>query len=153
MNPVTIKELSTVYVLQKEIEWYDRKIDDLRAQRTAISAPAFDKEPNGKNDSPGRENKIEALTAEIIDLEELMRLHRQQRVVEHQRLERYIQSVDDPVVRQIMQMRFAELKGWNEIAAEMHYTPDAVKKRLYRYVERHGDEPEGTEKEGPEMPD
>ena len=134
---MTVRELSQVYELQREIDYYERKIDDLRAQRTAIAAPAFDKEPAGKNDGPGRENKIEKLTAEIIDLEELLRLHRQQRTVEHQRLERYIAEVDDPVVRQIMHMRFADLRSWTDIAGDMHYTAEAVKKRLYRYLEKH----------------
>lgn len=134
---MTVKELSQVYELQREINLYDRRIDDLRAQRTAISAPAFDKEPAGKNDGPGRESKIERLTAEIIDLEEIIRLHRQQRILELQRLERYIGEVGDPVVRQIMQLRFADLRSWPEIAAEMHYTAEAVKKRLYRYLEKN----------------
>lgn len=133
---MTVKELSQVYELQREIEIYDRRIDDLRAQRTAIQAPGFDAEPSGKNDSPGRENKIETLTAEIIDLEELLRLHRRQRLIEHQRLERYVESVDDPVVRQIILMRFAELKSWPEVAGQMNYSVEAVKKRLYRYLEK-----------------
>lgn len=143
---MTVKELSQVYVLQREIDYYDRKIDELRAKRTAISAPGFDKEPNGRNDSPGRENKIETLTAEIIDLEELMRLHRQQRVIEHQRLERYIGGVDDPTVRQIMRLRFEELLSWRDVAARMGpcYTEDQLKKMLYRYVEKHDDQTEET---------
>ena len=134
---MTVKELSQVYELQKELEAYDRRIDELRAQRIAISAPAFDREPAGKNDGPGRECKIERLTAEIIDLEELLRLNREKRIVELQRLERYIADVGDPVVRRIIQLRFAELKSWPDIAAEMHYTADAVKKRLYRYLEKN----------------
>lgn len=134
---MTIKELSQVYELQREIDYYDRKIDELRAERTNISAPPFDREPAGKNDGPGRENKIVKLTEEITDLEELLRLHRQQRTVECQRLERYIAGVDDPVVRQIMHGRFADLKPWPQIAKEMHYTAEAVKKRLYRYLEKH----------------
>lgn len=130
---MTVKDLSQVYDLQREIDYYDRKIDELRAQRTAIQAPSFDKEPGGRGDPS--HSKIETLTAEIIDLEELIRLHRQQRVVECQRLERYIAGVEDPVVRQIMHLRFAELKSWQEIADSMHYSIEAVKKRLYRYLE------------------
>ena len=132
---MTVKELSQVYELQREIEIYDRRIDELRAQRTAISAPAFDKEPTGSHGDPSH-SKIETLTAEIIDLEELLRLHRRQRLIEHQRLERYVESVDDPVVRQIIQMRFAELKSWPEVAKQMNYSVEGAKKRLYRYLER-----------------
>lgn len=136
---MTIKELSQVYELQREIESYDRRIDELRAQRTAIQAPSFDKDPTGGHGDPAH-SKIEALTAEIIDLEELMRLHRAQRVVEHQRLERYIRSVDDPQVRQIIHLRYAELRAWPDVAKAMHYSTEAVKKRLYRYLEKHPDE-------------
>lgn len=136
---MTVRELSQVYALQREIDYYDSKIDELRAQRTAIQAPSFDKEPTGGHGDPSH-SKIEKLTAEIIDLEELMRLHRAQRVIESQRLERYIQAVDDTTVRQIMHLRFIELKSWQEIAVGTNYSVDAVKKRLYRYLEKH---PEG----------
>lgn len=133
---MTVKELSQVFELQREINLYDQRIDELRAQRTAIQAPSFDKEPTGHGDPS--HSKIEALTAEIIDLEELLRLHRRQRVIELQRLERYIGSVDDTTVRQIMQLRFAELMTWREVAAKMGpcYTEDQLKKMLYRYLEK-----------------
>lgn len=133
---MTIKELSQVFELQREIDLYDQRIDALRARRTTINAPAFDKEPGSRADPS--HSKIETLTAEIIDLEELLRLHRRQRVIELQRLERYIAGVDDTTVRQIMQLRFAELLTWREVAARMGpcYTEDQLKKMLYRYVER-----------------
>lgn len=135
---MTIAELSRVYELKREIDWYDKRIDELRAQRTAISAPAFDKEPGQRGD-PSR-SKIETLTAEIIDLEELLRLHRQQIVIEHARLERYVATVDDPQVRQIMHLRYADLQSWSDVASAMHYSVEAVKKRLYRYLEKHPDD-------------
>ena len=132
---MTVKELSQVYELEREIKEYDRKIDELRARRTAISAPAFDKEPTGRTDPS--HSKVEALTAEIIDLEELLRLHRLQITVEHARLERYIGSIEDSAVRQIIHLRYAELLPWPEVARRMNYTQEAVKKRLYRYLEKH----------------
>lgn len=132
---MTVKELSQVRAIQLEIEYYDRQIDRLRAQRTATQAPAFDKEPGGHGDPS--HSKIETLTAEIIDLEELLRLHRRQSVVEHQRLERYIKGIKDETVAQIVHLRFLEMKSWNEIAKIMDYSPEGVKKRLYRYLEKH----------------
>lgn len=133
---MTVKELSRVFELEREMRIYDQRIDELRAQRTATQAPAFDTEPGGGRGDPSH-SKIEELTAEIIDLEKLMRLHRKQILVELQRLERYIYSVDDLAVRRIMQLRFAELKNWNDVASEMNYTVEAVKKRLYRYLKKH----------------
>lgn len=137
---MTIGDLSQLYYLEREIKRYDQRIDELRAQRTAISAPAFDREPTGRN-TGGRENKIERLTAEIIDLEELLRLNREKRVVEKQRLERFISSVDDSLTRQVMELRFSELLPWNAVAARIGgSSTDALKKMLYRYLEKHADE-------------
>ena len=130
---MTVQELSQLYFLDQEIKRYDQRIDELRARRTAISAPAFDKEPGQRGDPS--HSKIETLTAEIIDLENLLRLHREQRAVEHQRLERYISSVPDATVRQIMHYRFEDLLTWPETAKRMHYSVEAVKKRLYRYID------------------
>lgn len=135
---MTIQELSQLYFLTQEIKRYDQRIDELRARRTAISAPSFDRDPGSGSRAAG-DCKIERLTAEIIDLEELLRLHRDQRAVEHQRLERYISTVEDAQVRQIMHYRFEDLLTWPETARRMNYSVEAVKKRLYRYLESHAE--------------
>lgn len=144
---MTIKELSQLYNIEKEIEWYDQRIDTLRAQRTAISAPAFDKEPGGKSDPS--HSKIEALTAEIIDLEEILSLNRKQAGIECIRLERYIATVPDATVRRIMHLRFFDLKPWTKVAREMNYTESAVKMRLQRFLESTETENEKKEKRKP----
>lgn len=138
---MTYEDLYRVKDLDAEIKRYDQRIDELRAQRAAISAPAFDREPSGKNDSPGRESKIERLTAEIIDLEQLLHINREKRIVEKQRLERFISSVDDSTVRRIIELRFNAVLSWNEVAARMGsgYTVGSLKMMLSRYLERHGD--------------
>ena len=135
---MTYDDLYQLRDLEREIKRYDQRIDELRAQRTAISAPPFDREPSGKNDSPGRESKIERLTAEIIDLEDLLRLNRAKRAVEKQRLERYISGVDDSLTRQIMELKFNAGLSWNEIAARIPgNTVGSLKMTLSRYLERH----------------
>jgi len=135
---MTYDDLYQLRDLEREIKRYDQRIDELRAQRTAINAPAFDREPSGRNDSPGRESKIERLTAEIIDLEELLRLSREKRVIEKQRLERYISQVDDSLTRQVMELRFNAQLSWNQIAARMPgSTVGSLKMMLGRYLERH----------------
>jgi len=139
---MTYEDLYRVKDLEQEIKRYDQRIDELRAQRTAISAPAFDREPSGKNTGGGRDNKIERLTAEIIDLEQLLHINREKRVVEKKRLERYISGVDDSTVRRIMELRFYSVLSWNEVAARMGsgYTVGSLKMMLSRYLERHTEE-------------
>ena len=139
---MTYDDLYQLRDLDREIRRYDQRIDELRAQRSSISAPSFDREPSGRNDSPGRASKIERLTAEIIDLEELLRLSREKRVVEKQRLERYISQVEDSLTRQVMELKFNAGLSWNEIAARLGpgYTVGSLKMMLSRYLERHTDE-------------
>lgn len=139
---MTYDDLYRVKDLEQEIQRYDQRIDELRAQRVAISAPAFNREPSGRNDGPGGDNKIERLTAEIIDLEQLLHINREKRVIEKQRLERCIASVDDSTVRRIMELRFYAVLSWNDVAAKMGsgYTVGSLKMMLSRYLERHSED-------------
>lgn len=137
---MNVQELSTYYYLQQEIERYDRRITQLREERKAIRGPRYNS--NGAGRGGTTENKIEALTAEIIDLEELLVLNRKKRTKELARLERYIAGVADPAARTVIDLRFRELLSWDGVAARMAQTgdvrtADCWKKVLYRYLEKH----------------
>lgn len=137
---MTIKDLSSYYYLQQEIARYDERITRLREERETMRGPRYDSIGAGRGGTP--ENKIEALTAEIVDLEDLLALNRKKRTKELDRLERYISSVKDPVARTVIDLRFRELLSWDGVAARMAKTGDARtadcwKKILYRYLEKH----------------
>lgn len=54
------------------------------------------------------------------------------------KLEEFIQSVDDPLVRDIIRLRFEDGLKWEQVADKIvGYTVDALKKRLYRYLRRN----------------
>lgn len=50
------------------------------------------------------------------------------------KIERYIDSVDDPEIRTIMRTRFIDLKSWEEIGEIVHMERTAVSKKFRRYI-------------------
>ena len=80
---------------------------------------------------------IEKQAAEIADLKALINLNIEKCWHEKRRLERYIQSIDDSLIRQIFQLRYIEGKKWEEVADKIKgVTADSIKKQCYRYI-RH----------------
>lgn len=49
------------------------------------------------------------------------------------KIERYINEVDDPIVRQIMRLRHIDCQSWNYIDTKLGYAPDSSRKAYYRY--------------------
>ena len=51
------------------------------------------------------------------------------------KLEKYIQAVDDPLVREIIRLRFEECLKWEEVADKIvGYEKDSLGMRLMRYL-------------------
>lgn len=58
------------------------------------------------------------------------------RTVERERLERYVDTVDDSLVRMAMTLRFIDGLSWTAVAVRIGggNTEDSVKKMVYRYL-------------------
>ena len=59
------------------------------------------------------------------------------RTIERERLERYVDTVDDSLVRMAMTLRFIDGLSWTAVAVRIGggNTADSVKKMVYRYLE------------------
>ena len=53
------------------------------------------------------------------------------------KIERYIESVEDSEIRQIMRFRFMDLMSWNDIADQLHYERTTVAKKLRQFINSH----------------
>lgn len=54
------------------------------------------------------------------------------------RLEEYIQTVDDPLVRDIIRLKFDECLTWEQVAAKLkNNTADSCRKAVARYLVKH----------------
>ena len=80
-----------------------------------------------------------AKAAEIADCKAIIESMEQQSVAEYNRIIRYIASVDDTFIRQIIKYRFIELMSWNDVADKMggYNTEDSVRKALSRYLRKN----------------
>lgn len=137
---MTLKELSQLHYLNREIERDQERLEELRAKASAPGAPSYDGMPK----SLGFENRLERYVAEIVDLETIIQAKITQGLHERNRLERYIAEIPDSLTRQIFQLRFINGLTWLQTAYSVggNNTEEGVRKRVYRYL---GQENKGEE--------
>lgn len=157
---MTVKELSQLYNLNREIEMdqkrlaeldYEIKRDEdrlarLELQASSVSSPAYDGMPK----APSNGSSVENSAVTILDLRDIisrkkalrtdcaMTIHAKQILclTERSRLERYIADMPDSLDRMIFTLRFINGLTWAQVSEHigMHTTPDSVKQQCYRYI-------------------
>lgn len=129
---MTLKELSQLYYLDKEIELDREQLAELRADLLCPRSPDYDGMPR----NPNPENALERCVAEIVDLEDVIRAKIEQRIYERARLERYISDIPDSLTRQIFTLRFIEGLTWEDVAAKAggNNTAKNCSNICYRYI-------------------
>jgi hypothetical protein len=129
---MTLKELSQLYYLDREIELDRERLAELRADLLCPRSPDYDGMPR----NPNPENALERCVAEIVDLEDVIRAKIEQRIYERARLERYISDIPDSLTRQIFTLRFIEGLTWEDVAAKAggNNTAKNCSNICYRYI-------------------
>ena len=135
---MTLKELSQLYYLNREIERDKKRLEDLKAQSRSISASKITGMPRGGSIAG---SSIDRYIAEIVDLEAIISAKITQCLHERNRLERYIADIPDSLTRQIFTLRFINGLPWLQVAYGIggYNTEDSVKKICYRYVEKENE--------------
>ena len=130
---LTKKELSQLYYLKKEIKEQQRRIAELEAAATNCSTKITGL-PSGK----GISDKIGNYAAQIADLKALLDLNLKKCFYEFNRLNRYIEEVDEPLMKQIMIYRFENQMSWMQIEKAMggKNRAESLRKKLYRYLKK-----------------
>lgn len=131
---MTLKELSQLYYLNREIEMDQERLADLKT-RVGLSSPQMDGMPHGSGHG---ESKVEKVAAEIVDLQAIIAAKQIQCIHERARLERYISHIPDSLTRMIFTFRFVNGLPWAQVAASIggDNKEDSVKKVCYRYLDR-----------------
>lgn len=133
---MTLKELSQLYWLNREIELNKERLAELESKLELIrSASSFSDVPlhGGVN-----VNKIERYVEEVVDLQAIISSKQQQCIHERNRLERWIADISDSLLRQIFTLRFINGLSWPQVAAHIGggNTEAGVKMACYRYLDR-----------------
>jgi len=129
---MTVKELSQLYWLNREIEEDKRRLEELEAMASSPKSTNIDGMPH----APGYNDTLGRTVAEIVDLQAIIAAKQLQCIHERNRLERYISDIPDSLTRQIFALRFINGLTWYQTA--MHIgggnTEDSVRQRVYRYL-------------------
>ncbi|MBQ6143627.1 MAG: hypothetical protein IJI84_04015 [Clostridia bacterium] len=131
---MTKKELSQLYYLKKEIKEQQRRLKELEILATNCTANVTGL-PNGT----GVSDKIANYATEIADLKSLLDLNLKKCFYELNRLDRFIQSIDDAFIRQTVLYRFEKNMSWSQIARMLggNNKPESIRKKLYRYLKKN----------------
>lgn len=131
---MTKKELSQLYYLNKEIKQQKQRLKELEAAATGCTAQITGM-PNGTAIG----DKVSKYAAEIADLKNLIELNIQKCWYEMNRLNRYIDSVEDSQMRQILTLRYINLYSWEEIEIAIggNNKSESLRKRLERFIKKN----------------
>ncbi len=131
---MTKKELSQLYYLNREIEEQQRRLAELEEAATSCTAHI-----TGMPHVQGVSDKVGGYAAEIADLKSLLDLNLKKCFYELNRLNRYIQSIDDSEMRQILSLRYINGLSWNQVAASIsiYATEDSVRKAHDRFLRKN----------------
>ena len=108
---MTKKELSQLYYLNREIEEQQRRLCELEGLATSCTAQI-----TGMPRVNGISDKLAKYAVEIADLKALLDLNLKKCFYELNRLNRYIESVEDSQMRMILSLRYVNGLSWRQIA-------------------------------------
>ena len=131
---MTLKELSQLYYLNREIEMDQRRLRELESKALPGAQVV-----TGVSHGSGTADIVGRYAAEIADLRSIIEAKHQQCLCERRRLERYIADIDDSFLRQIFTYRFVSGLPWGQVAACIGggNTADSVRVACYRYIKEH----------------
>lgn len=126
-----MKNLNKLYWLKKEKLQIESQIKEL----TVLSAVATDGTPNGSNVS----SPVERFYVRLEQLREKLQSKRDEILAETERIEEYIENIEDAEIRLIARKRFIDNKTYQVIGDEIYTDGSTVRKKLKRYFEGEQD--------------
>ena len=111
---MTKQELSQLYYLNREIEQLKNRIEELECIATSTSSVI-----TGMPHASGVSDKVGKYAAEISDLKELLDLNLRKCFYELNRLNRFIESIEDSQMRMILSLRHINGLCWHQVAVSI----------------------------------
>lgn len=130
---MTKHDLSQLYYLNREIVQLQKKLDELESLKISCTSQI-----TGMPRVLGFSDKVGNYAAEIADLKSLLDLNLKKCFYELNRINRYIQSIDDSEMRQIIALRYVNGLSWNQVAASIsvYATESSVRKAHDRFLQK-----------------
>lgn len=128
---MTEKELKQLFFLKKEIEKIEEEIEVLGYQ--TLSIPIGDGMPKGKG---GTSDKVGRLATEIVYLKDKLELKLKESYIERNRIEKFLDSIEDREIRLIFRLRHVNCMNWRAIGKELGYEHTTVFKKYRKYFQQ-----------------
>ncbi len=129
---MTKKELSRIYYLQKELNMWEKELAGLQ-ESIGAKSPSLSGMPtsHGGDSSPTEREALEL--ADYKTKIEILRLRISQTINE---IQNFIASIDDSLIRQIVNYRCIKLYKWEEVATRVGggNTADGLRKIYTRFI-------------------
>lgn len=163
---MTIKELSGLYFLKKEIELLQdqlakikadidvckRQLTEIRreAHSGGVGSPVISDMPKGPQSTESMteraavrivqaEERLQKKLKDYREIERTISKRQAQSVEKRLKIEQYIDTVEDDSIRAAMSCRFVSGFSWNEVAAAMggKIKGESIRRAVNRYVDEH----------------
>jgi hypothetical protein len=130
---MTFKELSQLYWLNREIERDKARLDELRTKSVYTEQGI-----TGVPGTRGVSNRTSNYAAEIADMREVIEINIRRCFYELDRLNRYINTVEDARLRAILSLRFINGLTWWQVAASIggRNTASGVRMACERHLKK-----------------
>ena len=127
-----MKNPNKLYWIKKEITQIENKIKEL----TVLSAVSMDGQSKGSSPSSPVErfyDRLEKLSSKLAVLRDKL-------LTEEERIENFIETIDDEEIRVLARNRYIECKSYAQIGEEHYMDRTTVYRKLKAYVEERTDE-------------
>lgn len=127
---MTEKELQQVYWLKKEIASQQKRLCELR-EMSLVGSPAITGLPLGD----GTSDTVAKYATEIACLEGMIKKNLEKCILELEKLEAFISSIEDSEIRLIFRLRHIEGLSWEEIGNELHIHRTSASKKYNEFIQ------------------
>ena len=130
---MTKKELEQIYFLRRELMMWQDRLSELQAD-IALSPKVMDGMPYSRTNSVTSPTEQKAIRlAEVRKIVEGKLSEIQVAVAD---IEEYIMSIEDSMIRQIIEYRCCMLMSWEEVAINLGdgYTSESVRQIYHRFT-------------------
>lgn len=130
---MTRKELERIYYLKRELKMWQKRFEELAADMSQDTIAA-DGLPHSVTNNIGRPTENKAIL--LADHAELIREHMHKIGIAIREVEAFIATIDDPLIRQIVECRCVKCMSWKEVADQCDdgTTAECVRQTYNRFV-------------------
>lgn len=137
---MTQKELSQLRWLNQEIVEEKRKLAELEVAAAGSTAKI-----TGLPHVAGAHDKVGDLAILIAEQRDLVDLKVRQSVIEYNRLNRYINGIEDAQMRRILSLRYVNGLSWQQVAFSIGESDESYPRRKHNEFLRKSESAENAE--------